>query len=486
MGGPAAHEGWFSNTSSLTHSVKVKTVPAEWIKNGELLDRLSDEYVGYFQSCQEVLPEELDVATFCSGAEGATCVFDSAEHGVTKHRPGKPFRINHVWMSEIEEPKRNWAMRVNMQVDCCSFGDVRKLCKGQAECYRHDQVCVVAPAPIKVGGFSCKDFSPQSSHRDTSGRVLAQSSSAGKSADTWNGFLDLIDVDPTDLAVLENSDKIDSKQQKVSNLDIIMAQMASRFFEGIPLLCDSTEHGLSWARLRIFMVFVRVGAKMFTIKGYEAFFQKFIERVESCKRRPPSLLDVLHDNDAEDVRECFKALREKAVFFRSCGLAFGAVKARPETAESEWFEKVPERAQQIIACTQARWPSKLGVDVSQTIGRTPYLRLHGDVVVGPTILPGSCTFIFGDFQRLSTGEEALEGQGFPVAKFRALMRDSSNTFKQDLAGNAFGYPILLAIFHAFLFSVEWSTSKEPSTLPASSSEVDVSSALELLGQARKK
>ena len=53
------------------------------------------------------------------------------------------------------------------------------------------------------------------------------------------------------------------------------------------------------------------------------------------------------------------------------------------------------------------------------------------------------------------GDEALEGQGFPAAKFKAIARKYSNSLEQDLGGNAYGYPVVSALLHCFLFNTEF-------------------------------
>jgi len=473
---------------------KVKTVPAEWLRDGVLLDRLADEYVrDQAAECPDhYMPDVMTVATFCSGAEGMSCLFDSLEGSLKEHAstPGHNGRrtwtkFKTVWMSEVDAQKRQWGMEVNDDPDCCAFGDVTGLKKGRAHCYRHDQECVVVRAASLHGGFSCKDMSTQSSLKDTTGLLLAQASSAGGSANTWNGFLGIIDNEPPDWGIIENLDNLDEEKSICSALELVQAQFGARSFECQPLVLESSEHGLPWVRHRTFILYVYVMAKMFRITGYAKYFKDFIARMERCKRRPPSLMDVLHDNDEEDIQSFLKSLPANGsdllpptadthlTWLRTQDLALGAAVAKEETRQSPWFSKLPERQQQIIACTQAKWPSVLGVDASQNISRTPYIKLRdGDLALGPTIMPGGSTFVFGKFQRLTSGTEALEGQGFPCAKFPELMRKTSNTLRQSLGGNAFGYTVVLSLATSFMFNTTFTQARGSGETNSSKQDVD--------------
>ena len=143
-------------------------------------------------------------------------------------------------------------------------------------------------------------------------------------------------------------------------------------------------------------------------------------------------------------------------YFRSLGLSYGEVVANEETDVSPWYQGLPCRCQQLVACVQKRWPAVLGVDTSQSLSRSPFLKkLDDGRMEGPAILPRSAVYVMGKFQRLITGEESLEGQGFPVAKYQHVCQKFSNSFKQDLAGNAFATTIIEAMMLAFLFTTDF-------------------------------
>lgn len=193
--------------------------------------------------------------------------------------------------------------------------------------------------------------------------------------------------------------------------------------------------------------------------------------------------DVLHTKNAPDVTSFLASLPQEGSglmsatldnhlsYFRSLGLTYGEVVANRNTERSLWYQGLPCRCQQLVACVQKRWPSVLGVDTSQSMSRSPFLKVLEDGrVEGPAILPRSSLYVMGEHQRLLTGEEALEGQGFPVARYRHVCEKFSNAFKQDLAGNAFAYTIIEAILITFLFITDF---KQAQQSPTCTTEVQI-------------
>ena len=134
---------------------------------------------------------------------------------------------------------------------------------------------------------------------------------------------------------------------------------------------------------------------------------------------------------------------------------------------------------------KTRWPSLLGVDVSQQMGRTPFVHRSedGNSLVGPTIMPGAMIWHFGR-ERLGLGREALEGQGFPAALHESVMAEHDDAFLQDLAGNAFGGTIIVSLALSMCFTAPFaessSSSSASSTGRPSATDADVDQALQLL------
>ena len=75
------------------------------------------------------------------------------------------------------------------------------------------------------------------------------------------------------------------------------------------------------------------------------------------------------------------------------------------------------------------------------------------------MLPGQLLWVESQ-QRLLTGEEALNFQGFPILKLLGkvgtlLPELTAQSLLHDLAGNAMALPVLLAMIQAALASMAW-------------------------------
>ena len=247
------------------------------------------------------------------------------------------------WLCEKNPKKRKFSAMVAGDSDVCVFGDVADLGEKTAYCHQHKQEWPVEDVTCAIGGFSCKDVSIANNESDRSGLVLDKATSKGGTAESFNGFLSLTDVHDIDWAVLENTDGL-LEGEVVANIDVLLAKCASRNYEVLPLVCDNTQHGLPWFRIRMFFLLIKVLSKMFRVRGYAEFFKTFVAKVETCKRRPPSLEDVLYPEDSPYVKKVLEGLKEKAPvellastaekhmsFFRSHDLRWGAVHAPSST-----------------------------------------------------------------------------------------------------------------------------------------------------------
>ena len=92
---------------------------------------------------------------------------------------------------------------------------------------------------------------------------------------------------------------------------------------------------------------------------------------------PRARKEVLHDKDAPDVKALLESLPQSSAlesstldthlsYFRSLGLSYGEVQPSPKTEQSPWYQALPRRCQQLVACVQKRWPATIGVDTSQS------------------------------------------------------------------------------------------------------------------------
>ena len=113
-----------------------------------------------------------------------------------------------------------------------------------------------------------------------------------------------------------------------------------------------------------------------------------------------------------------------------------------------------------------------------------------DVMLAPCILPSQLLWIHRDDnsqQRLLLGQEAMLFQGWPIGFINCVESTSlTNTFLQDLAGNATSPPVLLALVLAIFYSVSWKSQDIDGLLeaamPEAASDADVDEALALFHQ----
>lgn len=74
-------------------------------------------------------------------------------------------------------------------LDTCIFEDTQRIGGEEASGHVRKKFCQVPPVDILVVSASCKDFCRANSHVDRLKPVLAEASSRGGSAQTFNGFV---------------------------------------------------------------------------------------------------------------------------------------------------------------------------------------------------------------------------------------------------------------------------------------------------------
>ena len=129
-----------------------------------------------------------------------------------------------------------------------------------------------------------------------------------------------------------------------------------------------------------------------------------------------------------------------------------------------------------------------GADVGQSIERIGKSTIENDLLLAPTLLPGSKIWLmFGNKktdpkgkmteERLLLGEEMMAIQGFPVTKLiRSDVYDLA--FYADLAGNSFSGTVILAMLASVVWSTPWAKEVDDEEI---SSSADVAAALAAAG-----
>ena len=120
----------------------------------------------------------------------------------------------------------------------------------------------------------------------------------------------------------------------------------------------------------------------------------------------------------------------------------------------------------------------LMVDISQSVSRARFSAAEDGVHVAPTMMPEQIVWVNG---RLLLGREALLLQGFPIQKVLDLVDETNEAHLRYMAGNSFGFVVVLALLMATFAAVDWADSGT-TVMPSDEAEQAVAmSALASLG-----
>ncbi len=198
------------------------------------------------------------------------------------------------FVSEIDPQKQKWGLDVTTNLgwtDCCVHGDITKICGGASTCLRHKQHCVVPNTlDVLVSGFSCKDLSKTNPNRNAT-VLSSQTQSAGRSADTYHGTLQVIDQTMPEFIVLENVELNDESGQQA--IDTVLHSLATRGYDAKAYVIDCADYGLPQARVRTYFFGVLSPARSMKIESYSEFFARFEVLLNAFKMPCPDLVDVL-------------------------------------------------------------------------------------------------------------------------------------------------------------------------------------------------
>ncbi len=405
----------------------------------------------------------------------------------------------------------------------CIFKDIEELGEEEAMCSTHRRYCAVPTVDFVLAGTSCKDLSVMNNRKRKSGLddlpMLARQTSKGGSAQTFRGMLHYVQEHPPALLVFENVDALEHNHDTdallavpggtprssvphcghvaggapqpgtaSSNLDIVFSEMAARGFEAQRFMVDAPEFGLPARRRRLYFAFARTADNDifdFSRRGVTATFQTLRALVALCQRSPPCVSEVLLSDRHPAVqrellarsRDCAKAPAEGRNLwpaqhiqaFQAAGQRWGAQHPPDRVAASPWYKTLSGREQGNLLFKLAEGDARAMWNLSQTVHRVNCSSSteEGGITrhVAPTMLPGQVLWLdigHGD-PRLLLGREALLLQGFPLCRVAHLLDSAtfSERFLQDLAGNMFSLPVLLAILMGACAAVDWA---DPSNL----------------------
>lgn len=492
-------------------------VPASSILDGTLLPRLAAEHRETFRGLLPSRPlavgRKLLWASACSGSEGVHFVFQALEGVLVDPAALAPTSFSQCFACESHPEKRRWIQSVIAEQggdhrSTCIFEDIAHLSQTSAACVVHNRRCPVPDVDIFVCGTSCKDISSLSSGgRTPSGQlVFEMQSSPGGSAQTFRGFLAYIHAHRPALVLFENVEKLadegasSSSGGATSNLDVLLAEMSGRGYEGQKFVVDSKDFGLPARRRRVYVVFVRVvGCQIFdfSLRSPVDVFVTMAKLVRVCHRSPPSFVDCLLPDDAQAVpAELARRLaagagsqqcsadqswsKQMLKEYRAVGLRYGVHSADTRSLTSPWYQILSPRERGALAYSQAVTPGRAARNVGMSVHRVACSHDEGHGVhIAPTMLPNQQLWIDAPrlkHPRILLGWEALAFQGFPLGRRPDLMAFSDGLM-QELAGNAMSLPVVLALLMATLVAVPWADVGE---VASPTTEAQMDEALSLL------
>ncbi len=412
----------------------------------------------------------------------------------------------------------------------CIFKDVEHMAKSEAECWRHGGCCPVVSVDLLVVGTSCKDMSRASASNNTKRTlVLSQGHSKGGSAQTFRGFLGYVSQHRPLIILFDNVDTMeeDTCLQGGSNMDILLAEMAARGYEGQKMMTDAAEFGLPARRRRVYVFFARVVANPLiksTDRPVDTIFATFLALVGGCVRAGPCASKVLLSSDDPAVLKERARRTARAAEVADNTDAPDAAAARPpaewpmqhfkraadlgvrwaqkppqDLLDNEWFLTLCARERDALLLSRATHHAVLFRDLSQSLGRgvAATWKEEAQKHVAPTQMPSAHVWVeVGAASRVMLGRESLVFQGFPVKQFLQWMQETAmnatghgcqpgeasaralpegvlegrwppESLMQDLAGHMLALPVVLGILQAGLAALIWQAAPASSAPPAS-------------------
>ena len=502
----------------IVREVRKKEIPSTDIQNGQLLENLAKSHIENFKKVAPSRPTAsgrvITWGSLCSGSEGVHFVLHAMQQAY--RAAGIDVTFKHKFSCESDPKNQQWITNlVQSQIGSeanapCLFDSIEKMGGKEANCVRHCGACVVCGVDVLVLGTSCKDLSRANSKRSKhSEHILVKSATVGGSAQTFKGFLSYLESHAPSIVLLENVDGMDDNRDAPagSDMDIALADIAARGYEVQAFLMDNTEFGLPCLRRRYYLVCLRsVGSKCLTpsSRGFDVIFTTMKNFVHVCRRKAPCASTVLLPGNHTSVQAYLATLQQKASERQERGGGRGGAGAWSEQhirelnqvggrvgqgcseASSPWFKVMVRRQQSCLEHAFQVQRSFFMADVSQSLARIRF-SLYPEVpetggIVAPTMMPEQIIWIsdrvYGS--RLLLGREALMFQGFPVQKVIDLANDTSEHHLQSLAGNSFGFTVVLALLMSTFAAVDWRSPSGPevaselqSSLPSSSEVVGI-------------
>ena len=369
----------------------------------------------------------LPLASIFSGSE----VFLLASDVLVK-KLNRGLGVESRYGCEWKRPKRDFILKVihNMPLGnkACLFHNAEAMSGAVAPCAAHGKDCWIpdgAKGPVAGAfGFSCKDFS-SANNNPPQKKVMIQKG-LGSSGKTARSLIDFLAMHPLPIVWLENVGELCSESH--GQLHVLKELLANAGYIAKETILNSLQFALPQDRRRAYLIcFHEHLIEPPEGKSHEDMLNEAIQVLDRMKTA--EIYDykkfLVGDGDP-DLSAEFKK-RTKAAgqsqkptsaswqgkhfeFFQEQGLSASACEPSAEVLQSEWFKLLPPREKQVLGYWANKAPDAFGVDVSQSINRTPLCkRAHM-----PSLMPTGHYFLFeAPFIRPLLGKECMHMQGFP-------------------------------------------------------------------------
>ena len=472
-----------------------KVVSMDSVRSGAALRELAREHCQYFSALlkdsRQVGPDRtITIGTACTGSAADALVFEAMEEAYREFLPDISFK--YTFNCEINDKKRRWIMNLHKALAhdgstdsvCvpCMFEDVLHLGANEAYCHVHDKECVIPSVDIFICCTSCKDFSKQNTKK-TQGLVTQQTSSLGGSAQTLRGLNAYIEAHRPTIVLFENVDGIDDVKEcqkgkgDRSDMDVLCSQWHSMGYETQKVESNAFKFGLPEARKRLLAMAVLCQASPSVVFGDRPVgkvFQTLRSLIKVCERTPQCATKAILPEEDEDVLNELARRQEhtrkvkrspynmKTAMSTASGLSvpWGTFPPSADLKESAWFATLTPEQQDALSFSFHQTPGRLLLrDCRNTLGRVRVSTFDSGKHRAQTMVPSQLLIVFDGVQppRCLLGREALVLQGFPVndKRIQPIIKDFSESFLQDLAGNMVATPVLLALAAASVSSLTW-------------------------------
>ena len=208
--------------------------------------------------------------------------------------------------------------------------------------------------------------------------MYLNAASPGKSADCMHGFTELLETNPPEWFLLENSDELANNPVHQESLNLFCADMSNRSFDVRVFVVAADDFFLSEKRNRCYIVGIQRPLKLWKVTSYTKFFDNMQQLINSFMMPPLPLADVLyHERHRSVVKELAmrtsrppcnslntNQLNEQRVAWSAFGLRSlpGLTRVLPADLASPWFQAMPMRKKAAFEILQHRAKARIATE----------------------------------------------------------------------------------------------------------------------------